>query len=39
MWLLALICKLGSVVFFLGAWWFYVPPRKPSNVNDKAEVI
>ncbi|XP_017095879.3 solute carrier organic anion transporter family member 4A1 isoform X1 [Drosophila bipectinata] len=39
MWLLALICKLGSVVFFLGAWWFYVPPRTPSNSNNKSEVI
>ncbi|XP_017111436.1 solute carrier organic anion transporter family member 4A1 isoform X1 [Drosophila elegans] len=31
MWLLALICKLGSVVFFSCAWWFYVPPKKTSN--------
>ncbi|KAH8282581.1 hypothetical protein KR054_008553 [Drosophila jambulina] len=37
MWLLALICKLGSVVFFLGAWWFYVPPSKPSKDIENTE--
>lgn len=38
MWLLALICKLGSVVFFACAWWFYVPPSKPLNANGKEDV-
>ncbi|EDW37341.1 GL26208 [Drosophila persimilis] len=39
MWLLALICKLGSVVFFLCAWWFYVPPSKPAvNANGKEDI-
>ncbi|KAH8409881.1 hypothetical protein KR009_000300 [Drosophila setifemur] len=33
MWLLALICKLCSVIFFLCAWCFYEPPRKPVNAN------
>lgn len=31
MWLLALIGKLCSVVFFFGAWWFYVPPSKDNK--------
>ncbi|EDV59102.2 solute carrier organic anion transporter family member 4A1 [Drosophila erecta] len=38
MWLLALICKLGSVVFFACAWWFYVPPSRSSNANGKEDV-
>lgn len=24
---LAFIGKLCSVLFFLGAWWFYIPPK------------
>ncbi|XP_034101180.1 solute carrier organic anion transporter family member 4A1 [Drosophila albomicans] len=37
MWLLALIGKLCSVVFFLGAWWFYKPPSEPSNAKKDVE--
>ncbi|KAL7741794.1 hypothetical protein ACLKA6_000399 [Drosophila palustris] len=37
MWLLALIGKLCSVLFFFGAWWFYVPPSEPSNAKNDAE--
>ncbi|XP_030241130.1 solute carrier organic anion transporter family member 4A1 [Drosophila navojoa] len=33
MWLLALVGKLCSVLFFLGAWWFYKPPSEPSNAK------
>ncbi|EDW77984.2 uncharacterized protein Dwil_GK24772 [Drosophila willistoni] len=42
MWLLALICKLSSVVFFLCAWWFYKPPNPKTlddtNPNQSAEI-
>nr|XP_016929033.1 solute carrier organic anion transporter family member 4A1 [Drosophila suzukii] len=38
MWLLALICKLGSVVFFTCAWWFYVPPNKSPKENGTEDV-
>ncbi|XP_017041422.1 solute carrier organic anion transporter family member 4A1 [Drosophila ficusphila] len=38
MWLLALICKLGSVIFFSCAWWFYVPPIKTSKSSGKEDV-
>lgn len=37
MWLLALIGKLCSVVFFFGAWWFYVPPSKDSTQVNKQD--
>ncbi|XP_030080317.1 solute carrier organic anion transporter family member 4A1 [Drosophila hydei] len=33
MWLLALVGKLCSVLFFLGAWWFYKPPSKTLNAK------
>ncbi|ALC38472.1 Oatp26F [Drosophila busckii] len=39
MWLLALIGKLCSVVFFFGAWWFYVPPSEASNGNKQSNTI
>ncbi|KAH8411956.1 hypothetical protein KR222_003624 [Zaprionus bogoriensis] len=35
MWLLALIGKVCSVVFFLGAWWCYVPPSKDAAHDSK----
>ncbi|XP_064548833.1 solute carrier organic anion transporter family member 4A1 isoform X2 [Drosophila montana] len=38
MWLLALIGKLCSVLFFLGAWWFYVPPGESANAKKDAEI-
>ncbi|XP_034668642.1 solute carrier organic anion transporter family member 4A1 [Drosophila subobscura] len=39
MWLLALICKLLSVVFFLCAWLFYVPPSKqPVSAHGKQDI-
>lgn len=34
MWILALIGKMCSVIFFFGAWWFYIPP-KIIDENDK----
>lgn len=33
MWILALIGKICSVVFFFGAWYFYIPPK---GLDDKA---
>ncbi|XP_030557239.1 solute carrier organic anion transporter family member 4A1 isoform X1 [Drosophila novamexicana] len=38
MWLLALIGKLCSVLFFLGAWWFYVPPSESANAKKDSEI-
>ncbi|XP_034473892.1 solute carrier organic anion transporter family member 4A1 [Drosophila innubila] len=37
MWLLALIGKLCSVLFFFGAWWFYVPPSETLNAKEEAD--
>ncbi|EDV98916.1 GH13583 [Drosophila grimshawi] len=38
MWLLALIGKICSVLFFLGAWWFYVPPSESPHIKKDAEM-
>ncbi|XP_030377151.1 solute carrier organic anion transporter family member 4A1 [Scaptodrosophila lebanonensis] len=37
MWILALLGKLCSVFFFLGAWWFYVPPTKFPDAKEENE--
>lgn len=34
MWLLALVGKTLSVIFFFGALWFYIPPKK-STINSE----
>lgn len=33
---LAFIGKFCSILFFLGAWWFYIPPKQGTNGKDSA---
>lgn len=31
---LALVSKLCSIVFFFGAWWFYIPPKRVASNSE-----
>ncbi|XP_039969405.1 solute carrier organic anion transporter family member 4A1-like [Bactrocera tryoni] len=39
MWLLALVGKTLSVIFFFGALWFYIPPKKSAINSDNSQTV
>ncbi|XP_054743185.1 solute carrier organic anion transporter family member 4A1 [Anastrepha obliqua] len=39
MWLLALVGKTLSVIFFFGAFWFYIPPKQSAVNSDNIQPV